>query len=340
MLRIRVPDGRDLAGYVGFGAQLAVAGSADDYVLDFGEVSFASPGWMVSVGDALRKFRRDREGSRRTAANYKGRPCLEYAARAGFFRSFGMSFGQPTGAVASTDSYIPVTVGEVDDIRTRAFEDFAHHGDVVQDDAERMVAVLTQSSEGPVFETLSYAIREIVRNVVEHSQSSTYSFAAQFWPANGTAEVVVSDEGVGIARTLRANSRNDVTDDAAALDLAVRPGVSSRDVKRRRPNDVWANSGYGLYMVRNLCRVGGSFTLASGSRALISTEAGDELVEADRDGTTVVARLATARIGDLGERLSEFRDRAHGERVAIRPSGASLSSRVARSAPAGDGGSE
>lgn len=182
-LRIRVPDGREPVGYVGFGAQLAAAGPADEYILDFGEVSFVSPGWMVSVGDALRKFRRDRAGSRRTAANYKGSPCLDYAARAGFCRSFGMGFGQPTGAVASTDSYIPVTVAEVEDIRMRAFEDFAQLGDVVQSDAEKMVAVLTQSTTGPVFETLSYAIREIVRNVVEHSQSGKYSFAAQFWPA-------------------------------------------------------------------------------------------------------------------------------------------------------------
>lgn len=223
-----------------------------------------------------------------------------------------MKFGQPPGAVASTDSYIPITVGTVDEIRSRALDGFSHHGDLIQADAEQMVSVLMQSPGGQVHETLSYAIREVVRNVVEHSRSNKDSFAAQFWPATGVAEIVVSDEGVGIARSLRANPRNKVADDADALKMAVRPGVSSRDTRRRRAGDVWANSGYGLYMIRNLCAVGGSFILASGGRALLSSEGGDRIVETDRDGTTVVARLATRRIGALDRRLSDFRTRRAG----------------------------
>ena len=313
---------------MGFGAALAALGPSDEYILDFADVTFASPAWMVLVGDALRKFRRDRPGSRRTAANYKGRACLEYAARAGFFRSFGMSFGQAPGAVASTDSYVPVTVGPVADITSRAYDGFSHHGDVIQADAERMVAVLTQAAGGDVFETLSYAIREIVRNVVEHSASENYVFAAQFWPATGMAEIVVSDEGVGVSRSLRANPRNEVTDDESALRLAIRPGISSRDTKRRRANDVWANSGYGLYMIRSLCGIGGSFALSSGTRAIVTSAAGEDVIATDQDGTTVVARLATRRIGDLGQQLAGFRDLAHRERSAPRPSGASLSAKV------------
>lgn len=83
-----MPDGRDPNGYLGLCAVLASVPPAEEYILDFAGVSFASPGWMVLVGDALRKFCRDRDGSRRTAANYKGRARLDYAARAGFFRSF------------------------------------------------------------------------------------------------------------------------------------------------------------------------------------------------------------------------------------------------------------
>ena len=326
--------------YLGFGAALAAVGPADEYILDFADVSFASPGWMISIGDALRKFRRDRGGGKRTAVNYKGRACLEYAAHAGFFRSFGMPFGQLPGAVASTDSYIPVTTATVDEITSRAIDEDSHHGDVIQADAERMVSVLTQAASGQVFETLSYAIREIVRNVVEHSQSKNYSFAAQFWPATGVAEIVVSDEGVGINRSLKANPRNEVADDDAALRLAIRPGTSSRDTRRRRANDVWANSGYGLYMVRKLCGMGGNFALSSGTRALVSSETVDEMIATDRDGTTVVARLATRRIGDLDRQLAVFRGLAHGQRSAAKPSGASLSSRVATVTGAGDGGAE
>lgn len=326
-MKVQVPDGREPGAYLAFGAALASLGTADEYILDFGGVSFVSPGWMVSVGDALRKFKRDRGASRRTAANYKGRACFDYAARAGFFRSFGMRFGHEPGAVGSTESYIPITIGNVDEIRSRSFEGYAHHGDVIQADAEQMASVLTQSTDGQVHETLAYAIREIVRNVIEHSGSDQYSFAAQYWPMTGVAELVVSDEGMGVARSLKLNPRNQVADDEGALMLAVRPGVSSRDTRRRRANDVWGNSGYGLYMTKGLCEMGGSFALASGSQALLSTDDGDALVQSERDGTLVVLRLATARIGDLGDRLADLRNSASGSRVG-RPSGASLSSKV------------
>lgn len=325
-VRINIPDGSSWDEVLRFSSRLAGLPQAKSYVFDFAGVGFTSPGWMVVVGDSLNAFRISRPQAKRRAENYR-RPGLSYAAAAGFFQYFGVDWGQKPGALGSTDAFVPVTVRSIVDLKDRAAADMLHHGDIIQSEAEHLVSVLTRLEQGDVFDTLSYSIREIVRNVLEHSQADEYAFAAQWWPTLGRAEMVVSDAGIGLARSLRMNPRHDVGDDASALRLAVRPGVTSRS----RPGpagDVWRNTGYGLYMTQGICGAVGSFTLMSGDCATVTEGTNDRLVPSSAKGTTVVMRLETASLGDLSERLSLLRDRAG--RAPVKPSVASLSKRVVK----------
>lgn len=323
-VRVVIPDGSSWDEVLRFSGRLAELPEAKAYVFDFADVGFTSPGWMVVVGDSLNAFRSTRPQAKRRAQNYR-RPGLSYAAAAGFFRYFGVDWGQKPGALGSTDAFVPVTVQSVADLRERAAADMRHHGDVIQSEAERLVAVLTRLDRGDVFDTLAYSIREIVRNVLEHSEAEEYAFAAQWWPAAGRAEMVVSDAGIGLARSLKLNPRHDVSDDAAALRLAVRPGVTSR-ARSGPAGDVWRNTGYGLYMTQGICGTAGSFTLMSGSCAAVTDGSKERIVPCSASGTTVVMRLETAGLGDLSDRLSSLRD--HAGRASAKPSVASLSKRI------------
>ena len=237
-----------------------------------------------------------------------------------------MNYGREAGAAGSTDAFLPVSVTNVDELRLRATEGMMHHGDLIQADAEQLVSLLTRLAAGEVFDTLAYSVREIVRNVVEHSEAADYAFAAQWWPASGFAEIAVSDHGMGLARSLRRNPRNQVDDDAGALDLATRPGVTSRG-RPRRSDGAWSNSGYGLYMTRGLCSAVGTFTLMSGEAALVANASGWKVLDCNVDGVTVVMRLDTRGLGDLSDELARLRDAAG---RAANPSVASLSTRVRR----------
>lgn len=319
-----VPDGSDWDEVLGFSAGLAALPVTGSFVFDFANVRFTGPGWMIVVGNALNGFRDLRPGLKRRVENHKG-PAMRYAAAAGFFRYFGVDWGHEPGALDSTDAFVPLTTQPVDDLRMRAAEGMMHHGDVIQADAERLVTVLTRLDEGDVFDTLAYSIREIVRNVVEHSEAESYASAAQWWPSIGRAELVVSDAGMGLARSLRRNPETDVQDDETALLMATRPGVTSR---RRSGNagDVWRNTGYGLYMTKGICDAAGSFTLISGSSAMVADRKGGRMVDCSAVGTTVVMTLDTSALGDLSDRLAELRDRAG--KPSATPSVASLSKRV------------
>jgi hypothetical protein len=317
--RIHVPSGRDKAAVIRFSVEVSAMNYHPKVDFSFRDVDFVTPGWMLLIIRALRSFREDRPGTQCKVVEATS-DAMTYAGHAGFFDALGVNWGRGVGEAHGSSTFLPVTCRKI-----RAL--FADQplsrpaGDIIEEDAEKLSAILTQSREGVLFDTLSYAIREIIRNVVEHSRADEFLIAAQCWAAAGLAEIAIADSGIGIAAGLSSNGKYHPSDDADALLLATRPGVSGAVVSRYS-DDAWANSGYGLYMARGLADGKQGFTLASGTAALTSGGEDQTMVEAAIKGTCVVLRL---RAGEtpLETRLSELLALGDGE-----PSRASLSARV------------
>lgn len=317
MIVLKVPDSRH--AFHKFSAELARLDGVDEVHFDFRSVKFATPGWMITVSAALRQFCEEHPDVRRRALNHRN---LTYAAHAGFFRSFGLRFGNEVSAASSSDRFIPISSLIVNNIKDEASEQMEHHGDTVQRLSEDMVELLLQSRDTSAFQTLAYAIREMIRNVVEHSSSPDLTYAAQYWPMTGEAEIAITDRGIGLAKSLSSNPKIGSVEDDQALDLAVRPGVSSKTWRKQSSRSVWANSGYGLYMVKGLCVVsGGSLSIASGSLAKTWSK---ECIKTDPThlkGTTVILKLNSNNLEDIDRELRKLRDEA----AVGKPSTASMS---------------
>ena len=316
---IYVPSGRDKAEVVRFSAKLAAMDHCPKIEFSFRNVDFITPGWMLLIIRALRSFREDRPGTRCKVADATS-SAMVYAGHAGFFDALGVKWGRGIGEANDSSTFLPITSRKIRDL----FADqplFRPAGDIIQEDAEKLSAILAQSREGVLFDTLSYAIREIIRNVVEHSRSDEFLVAAQCWVAAGTAEIAIADSGIGIAAGLSSNGKYSPNDDGDALLLATRPGVSGAIIARHS-DDAWANSGYGLYMARGLADGRHGFTLASGSAALTSGDDDQSIVEGAIKGTCVALRLR-AGATPLATRLSELAAFADGQ-----PSGASTTAKV------------
>jgi hypothetical protein len=315
---IKVPDSKD--SFHRFSADLVALPEVEEVHFDFADVEFATPGWMVSVGAALRQFKVQRpEVLRRKVLNFRH---LGYAAHSGFFQFFGMKFGRQVAAATSNERFIPITDMLVDDIKDEATEQMEHHGDTIQRTSEDMIGVLLQSRDTPAYQALSYAMREMIRNVVEHSGSTDLAYAAQYWPGSGQAEIAITDRGIGLASSLSSNPKIGRVDDNQALDLAVQAGVSSKTWRKQRSKSVWSNSGYGLYMVKGLCVAsGGSFSLASGSTAQTWAKRGTSSCSSQVAGTTVILKLHSDNLADIDSELERLR----GEAWGTKPSPASMS---------------
>jgi len=331
-MRVLVPGWDAPANALEFGRELQRLESDELYEFDFQNVSFVTPGWLVVVGEALRVFRDTHEGAKRRALNYKH---LGYAAHVGFFKYFGMTYGLAPAQAEGSRTYVPITIVNVRDIKERAANGFLHPGEVVEGESRRLAQLLGQQQDGALIDTLTYSIREIVRNVVEHSNSPSYTIAAQYWPGQDTAELAVADSGCGILASLVENPKLRIDNDLDALKLALLPGISSKAWRRSNSDDVWANSGYGLFMTQRLCSLGGEFTLLSGHSGLRAV--GDKINElhANAQGTVVILKMNTGIINNLSSRLSDFRE--EGRQLAKKVGGAnrfgpSLASQVLRPA--------
>lgn len=320
---VQVPDARDWAAAVGFSVDLQGYGAAKEIAFDFASVTFATPGWMLLMAKTLRHFRAQHPTIKCRAIGRNSTAAIRYAAHAGFFDAFGVKWGQSSGAAASTEAFLPITNVQISELTANA-PAYAHHGEILQDEAERLASVLTRSSisSSEAVETLAYAIREITRNVVEHSGADHYRFAAQWWPTSGHAEIAIEDDGKGLAASFRESGRHIVADDAEALKLAVTPGVTSAFVSKHS-TDEWANSGFGLYMTRGLCGQNGRFTLTSNSATLVAEGGAERIVASYVPGTLVVLRLNV-----IGERLSNRLAALRSAAPSLKPSRASLVGRM------------
>jgi hypothetical protein len=238
---------------------------------------------------------------------------MSYAAHIGFFQSFGFNYGNLPGEAPGSPTYQPIQILLTDQVRRFATSENLAVGAVMERYADKLAAVLCRSNEGNVYETLSYSLREIMRNVVEHSDADRIGFCAQYWPVKQRVEVAVMDWGVGIRKGLQQNPKLQPTCDSDAIQLALMPGVSGKGerVKRLRNKDQWTNSGYGLYMTSRLCRNGGTFFLGSGDHGLLLSGRSVLPRSWGLEGTSIRMQMSVDNLSSLRNELERFRAEAH-----------------------------
>lgn len=161
-----------------------------------------------------------------------------------------------------------------------------------------------------LFNALSYSLREIIRNVFEHSECDRVLYCAQYWPMSSKVEVSMLDRGIGIRESLGANPNYRYPTDKLALEMSLLPSVSGK-THRPASSEAWGNSGYGLYMTSRLCRNGRNFVIASGKSAIgLSKTLLKRNFRTSLHGTAVRMNIDTLEIGNVQARLDQFRKEA------------------------------
>lgn len=170
---------------------------------------------------------------------------------------------------------------------------------------------------------MTFVIRELLRNIPEHSKSKTIWYCAQYWPSFDLVELAILDEGIGISSSLKDSYefRSLYKNDYEALLLALEPGVSGTFSSLRKSIGTgdWENSGYGLYMVSQMCaELGASFIIASGNSAIRMAKDNGNIANTKYDtsieGTAIQIRIRPSKNCDYDKIRSEIVRR--GEKIA------------------------
>lgn len=330
-IRIAVPRSLDLPSALSFSFFLAKAEQADEFLFDFSQTRHLEPFPMLLVSSEIRRLANRFPGTKTSCTNFRH---MTYAGHMGFFQAFGLDFGKAPGEANGSRRYLPLKLFRCEQLIQSAVRKGVEVGNELEGESQHMAEMLCGSDSGAVFETLSYSVREMMRNVVEHSKATQFGICAQFWPSMNRVEVAILDRGIGLRKSLENNPHIDASNDKRAINYALMPAVSGKAFKgaRRRQRGPWANSGFGLYMTSRICRNGGTFFVASGDTGMLLTKKSEakRYFDCIFGGTAIRMVVRTDQLADLKDALEVYRNEGYliqnryKEIVSIDPSSASL----------------
>lgn len=237
----------------------AAAGSVEIRI-NFKGVEFVKPFGTLLIGSAIRNLVANlRANSGKVSATVPrgDENAIGYLRHIGFFHYIGLETGRQPGAANGSSRYVPIHTITMGDLENAAC------GGVFQKGVDAVTEHLADVIYPHLMEQImmQYCLREIVRNVFEHAETDRCTVLAQRY-SNGWAEIAIVDEGIGIYGSLKQNLAVQSVD--AALAMAIKPGISR--VAHAQNRGEWDNSGFGLYVLSELGRELGEFTLASNGR--------------------------------------------------------------------------
>ena len=239
-----------------------------EFVFNLSRAKTFKPLPMLMMGSIIRRYRKKYP---RNEFKLIGGREHTYAGTMGFFKYISpeIPYGKAPGEATGNNNYIPITHISMKDLRKRQFEQGKPNEDglIIEDEASRLSTVIDRGNRQLHF-LFTYLIREILRNIPEHAETDNIWICGQHWPSYNLAEIAIMDEGIGIYKSLIKNyaHREYIRDNKSALEWSLRAGISQATLpsRKQRNDDVWANSGFGLYVVNQVCtRLNGVFSLIS-----------------------------------------------------------------------------
>lgn len=289
-----------------FVCELTELEESDGYVFDFSQLSDTPPFGMLFTATAVRRFREEVR-NRRPGVQFSavGTGNIAYASHMGFLQACGVPVGNRPGEAAGSSRYLPISNLPLADLRT----EWKPIAATIADRAIELAEVLTQGASTSLETVLAYCIRELMRNTAEHSQADSVWFAAQFWPTQDRVELGILYEGRGILQSLAENPTLCLRDEEDAIRRSVELGVTRVAPTPAKSAGLWespdycGNSGFGLFVLRELARRTGNMLVLSNRDAVYFTERGTDAYCTAFKGTAIRLRLAPSKLGNVLDQI-------------------------------------
>ncbi len=313
-----VPE-MNLNNALSFSEKLNLCVPEDEMVFDFSRMSNFDPLPMMMMGAIIREYRKRYPS---IIFRVAGTDTKGYAGNMGFFKyiSTSLGMGKMPGEAKGSANYIPITKISVEELRLNEKNrgKLVSIGDLIERESGRLSSIVDRGNE-ELHKLLTYLIREILRNTPEHAKTDEMWICGQYWPTYELAEIAIIDEGIGVFESLKNNRSHKeyIKDNSNALRWALKAGISEsfKPSMKQKSDDEWANSGFGLYMVNEICKLlHGSFCIISYDNYMLIDNHGIKEGTTSFKGTAIRMRVPSTKIRDAKAIISEIA--MNGEREA------------------------
>ncbi len=291
MNTIILPNVLDDDGAISFVNDLNSSLEYPEVQICFKNLSFVRPFGVLVSAEAFKDFvnKRSINGLKTYYMDSewlksKNSGAISYLKYFGFFKYCGIPVGEEPNKIFHTSTYFPIQTIEKNDLEQKSL--IGNWRNVIEKKCSELSKLITKDEIAYTY--LDYALREIIRNVFEHSNVNQCSLMAQCY-ANDEIEIAVADRGIGIHNTLK--DKYNVDNPIESLLLSMEPGVSRVNVEESKGE--WGNSGFGLYILSGVGKEYGTFSLLS-SCAYVSLYKEDQKILVDRNyfnGTAIKVRV-------------------------------------------------
>lgn len=307
-------DTRSALQFVNLLENIRRSSTSGNLMIDFSNVRYVYPFPTIVIAQALRTIIFTREKNKLETAITGiglGEAAIGYLKYFGFFKYIGFDIGNGVDHSLGGAKYLPITTIKSSQIMWKGHE----MQQEIDLKADRLASVIFPGDEnvGPAM-MLSYSLREIMRNSFEHAGVDKCIAMGQRW-YNGDAEIAIADEGCGIALALGKVMR--LTSSEDAIRKALLPGITSGSVTG---SGKWDNSGFGLYVVSELGKRYGEFSIVSSDCLLTSENGSMRAFNLPVVGTVVKLRVSTRDADYFPNILNQIV--AEGEKISASVEGA------------------
>ena len=160
---------------------------------DFTNVKHCEPFTMLITGLKIKALREEHYALRCFARGVNN----TYAEHMRFFQLTGLNIGRGFAEDYGNTSYLPITDTGLRSIIDKSREQNKRPEELITQTSRKMAAVLSNGQDA-LEKVMTYAIREIIRNIFDHSNTLNGWYCAQCWPSKNIVEVAIADDGRGI----------------------------------------------------------------------------------------------------------------------------------------------
>lgn len=240
------------------------------FTFNFNKLKWIDPAGAVVFLETVKNLEEERIELKYIDLDYTS-SVVQYGLNIGLFQGLGIS---EIGSNEEGPTYLApkkVYKDEVYDYIKNHDYTMENYFDILSEKITNKVIGQSNMTNDKLTSLFSYVVRELIRNIFDHSESEYFYYGSQYLPNKKIVELVISDRGVGLKNTIPFDTEEkwfDLDTTENAIKKAFTPGITAASNHSYAPQDYW-NSGFGLAMVKSLVSAAdGTLCLATSDKAI------------------------------------------------------------------------